>query len=563
MMPWRSRLGCVMVLLLLLAVLLLGRLFDLTLWHRAFLLHQGQQRHLRVMNVPGDRGMILDRWGDPLAVSTLTVAVWANPSLVQFQAEQLPALASVLQMSPVAIQKRLQLNAQKSFVYLKRGLPPVAAQQLKDLAVSGIFTIREPKRFYPQGQVTAHVVGLADIDDHGQEGLELGMDRWLQGRPGKKMVLKDRLGHVISDIETVRMSEPGQDVRLSVDHRLQYLAYQVLTDTVAKYHAHSGSAVILDVKTGEVLAMVNAPSYNPNHRPKVADGRFRNRAMTDVFEPGSTFKALTVIAALESGQFNADTPIDTAPGYMMLNGKAVREVHGSLGVLTVTQALQRSSNVAMAKMVLATPRDRFVQLLSRMGVGRPTQTVFPGEVAGRLPDLDQMRDIDLASLSFGYGVSLTPLQLASVYAVIANHGEKVPITFLRRDHWPSGQQVVSPKVADQVLHMLERVTAKGGTGYAARVSHYRVAGKTGTAQVATRGGYDATRHVASFVGMAPVSDPELVVAVVVREPEGKKYYGSQVAAPAFASIMSGALRLIDSTPDDLAVHQVVEEGVHD
>lgn len=550
-MLWRSRLGVIMVLLLIMVAALLWRLFDMTVMERDFLLKQGQQRFVRVVSEHGYRGMILDRNGEPLAVSTAMASVWVNPQLLTLTASSLSHLARLIHMTPQAITTRLQQHPDKSFVYLKRGLPPVVAQQLRALAVPGVFTQREHRRFYPKAQVMAHVVGLADIDDRGQEGIELGMEASLRGQPGKKVVLKDRLGRMVADLEALKVPEQGQHVQLSIDHNLQFLAYTILQRSVDQYHAHSGSVVILDVKTGEVLAMANVPSYNPNQRPKQNDGRFRNRALTDVFEPGSTLKAMSIAAALETGRFHPDTLIDTHPGYLVLDGKKVHDAHDDLGVISLTQALKRSSNVAVAKMALSVPPQRMLALFKALGFGRRTQDVFPGEVSGHLPVLAQMRDIDVASLSFGYGVSVTALQLASAYATVANHGMKMPVTFLYRDHGVQGRQVISPKVADQVLAMLTTVVAPGGTGVNAKVPNYHVAGKTGTAEIAGPGGYDKHRHVASFVGVAPASDPCLVVAVVLHEPQGKRYFGSQVAAPAFAQIMAGALRLLNVTPDAL------------
>lgn len=547
----QQRLWIVAAVLVVLALCVVARLFDLTVLKRSFLMEQGKQRFVRVIQEPGNRGMIVDRHDQPLAVSTMMIAVWVNPQVCTLNAMQLEQLSAILKLPDTTIARMLKQHANRAFLYLKRGLPPVVAHQIKALHIPGLFIQREYRRFYPHAQVTAQVIGLTNIDDEGQEGLELTMNQWLQGQDGKRVVLKDRLGHIVADVEELKVPEHGQEVALSLDERIQYIAYRAIEQVVSETHARSASAVVLDVPTGEVLALANMPSYNPNRRPSGTDPRVRNRALTDLFEPGSTIKPFSVAAALMSGQYEPATMINTHPGKMVVDGRTISDVHKDLGVISLSEVLKKSSNVGVSRVALKIGADPVLSLYHAVGFGEPTQHLFPGEVAGHLPELYDMHRIDLATLSYGYGLSVTALQLASAYAVIANHGVKVPVTLLRREKKPIGHEVMPARVADEVLGMLETVVDQGGTGVRAQVPGFRVAGKTGTAEVAGPGGYDRRRHIASFVGMAPASHPRLVVAVVVREPQGRRYYASQVAAPVFAMIMSHALRLMNVTTDDI------------
>ena len=548
---FRWRLFFVLGLLSVALIGLVWRLVDLNILNRSFLLKQSKARILRHIKIPAYRGMITDRLGSPLAISAPVESVWVNPKLLKITSKQIIQLAKILNVSPHYIQHRLRHDAGKGFLYLKRSNPPVVAGQVNALQIPGVFTLREYKRYYPEGEVTSHVVGLTNVDDQGQEGLELAYEKWLGGFPGEKEVIKDRLGHVISNIALLKDPQQGHELVLSLDHRIQYLAYNELKKTVDKYHAKSGSIVVLDVKTGEILAMVNQPTYNPNRRPKDHDGRYRNRAVTDMFEPGSTIKAFNIALALQSNKYKPTTTINTNPGRMKIGGYTIKDDGLNHGVIDLTQVLQKSSNIGAAKILLSMPPQNYWNLLQQFGFGQRTLSSFPGETAGRVVPRSEWYPSVVATLAYGYGLAVTTLQLAHAYAILANHGVKVPVTFLRQSAAPTEQRVISAEVADTVISMLRSVVEQGGTGTRAKVPGYTVAGKTGTAYIANSKGYDRHRYIANFVGVAPATDPKLVVAVVVRNPKGQ-HFGGLVAAPAFSHVMSGALRILDVAPDDIA-----------
>lgn len=547
----RWRLIFIIGLLLIATAILIWRLVYLSVIERHFLQQQSDMRALRTINIPAYRGMITDRNGNPLAISTPVDSVWMNPQMFHATVQQKIQLANLLQLSVRDINAKLKRNSKRQFAYLKRRVNPPISKKIKALEITGIFFQREYRRYYPEGAVTAHVLGFTNIDDQGQEGLELAFNKWLRGIPGRERVVKDRLGQTIAVVNVLRESRQGHDLVLSLDSRIQYLSFRVLKATVKKYDAASGSVVVLDPKTGEILAMVNMPSYNPNDPPKVEDGSYRNRAVTDVFEPGSTMKSFSMVSALESGKYTPNMLINTNPGWLMMDGYKITDDGLNHGIITVTQVLQKSSNVGMAKMTLSLPPMHLWHVLRRLGFGQRTRSGFPGEVNGSLLEHKIWRPVDLATLSFGYGISVTVLQLAHAYAVLADHGIKVPVTFLKRNKIPQGQQEVSRKVADEMLLMLETVLEPGGTAMRARVPDYFVAGKTGTAYIAGPHGYEKNHYMASFVGIAPVTNPRLVVAVVIRNPRRIAHFGGLVAAPAFAKIMGGALRFLNVTPDDL------------
>ena len=526
------------------------RMFQLSILERGFLLKQSNARVLRQVNIPANRGMITDRNGVPLAVSTPVDSVWANPHMFVANTYQLDHLAKLLHSLPTNIEKRIDANPRLQFVYLKRGIVPQTVAKVKAFKIPGVFFQRGFRRYYPEGPVMAHVLGFTNIDDQGQEGLELAYNKWLAGSPGKKEVVKDRLGQIVADVDVIKEPDQGQNLVLSIDSRIQYLAYRELLDTVNKFHAVSGSVVVLNDKTGEILAMVNVPSYNPNQRPKIHDSRYRNRAVTDVFEPGSTMKAFSVANALDSGKYTPKSIINTSPGWIVIDGNKIQDDVDN-GVINVTQVLQKSSNVGVAKITLSLPPTSLWNLLHSVGFGERTHSGFPGETSGVLLERRIWRPTDLATLSFGYGISVTALQLAHAYAIIANGGIKVPVTFLKRMHPVQGVRAIKAKTAKEMLTMLQTVLQPGGTGTRGRVPNYIVAGKTGTAYIAGHDGYYKNRYTASFVGIAPASNPQLVVAVVIHDVQGKRHFGGQVAAPAFAAIMSGALRFLNIPPDDL------------
>jgi cell division protein FtsI (penicillin-binding protein 3) len=542
---YKGRFYFFVVILALCLIALIWRMQDLSIHQRSFLQQQSDVRTIRVIDIPAHRGMITDRNSAPLAVSTPVDAIWINPQIFIATPEQLTELAKLLHISYHSLQNKISQNSGRYFVYLKRHVAPGLCDQVKALDISGLFFQREYRRYYPEAEVTAHILGFTNVDDRGQEGLELAYDSWLQGIPGKRKVLKDRLGHVVAVMNTIRDPQQGHDLALSIDRRIQYLAYLELKETVQKYHADSGSAVVLDVKTGEILAMANQPSYNPNDRPaNEHDGRYRNRAVTDVFEPGSTMKTFSIASALESNKYKPSTEIDTNPGWYVIDGNTISDEGINHKVLTVAGVLQKSSNIGIAKMTLSLQAQHLWNVLHAFGFGERTVSGFPGETAGSLVNHPIWRPFVLATLSFGYGVSVTPLQLADAYAVIATGGIKRPVTFIKVDNPPLGEEVISSKVAHQMLVMLESVIESGGTGIRASIPGYRVAGKTGTAYIAGLHGYNKERYVASFVGIAPVNDPRLVVAVVIKDPQDQ-HFGGLVAAPAFAHIMGKALRIMD------------------
>lgn len=548
---FRWRFISVYLLFLALLFLLLGRLSYLTVWDRAFLLKQNQARVLRVVSIPAYRGMVQDRNGKPLAISVPAVSVWVNPQTFAPSPSQLKHLASLLSLPESWINSRLQKKRKtgSEFLYLKRRIASDVVQKIKELNSHGLYFQHEYRRFYPEGEVSAHVVGLTNVDNQGQEGLELGYNQWLSGSPGSKRVIKDRLGHVIAEVGLLKQPIQGRDLVLSLDRRIQFLAYSVLSDTVEQYHAKAGSVVVLDPRTGEIIAMANVPAYDPNGGLGLHDERYRNRAVTDMFEPGSTIKPFNVALALESGQYTKETPINANPGWMRIGGYTIRDEHNN-GVINLTELLRKSSNIGAAKVMLSLEPKAYWRLLRGMGFGQRSASGFPGEASGVLTDRDIWQPSVIASMAYGYGMSVTTLQLAQAYAVLANQGKHAPITFLRQNTPPQATTIISPNIAKQLCGMLEAVVNKGGTGERAHLAGYRVAGKTGTAYTASLRGYDKTRYVSSFVGFAPVSHPALVIAVVIFEPQGR-HFGAQVAAPAFARILSGTLRLLNISPDAL------------
>jgi cell division protein FtsI (penicillin-binding protein 3) len=529
------------------------RLIDLGIKDRSFLLQQSDARVVRVVSTPAYRGMITDRSGAPLAISTPVDSVWINPQMFDPTSAQITQLAGLLGVPLNETKQWLNKDTQREFVYLKRGLPPEMVDRIKALNIPGLFSQREYHRFYPEGEIAAHLIGFTNVDDNGQEGLELAYNKLLAGIPGKEEVQKDRLGHVVAVLNLISQPQQGHDLVLSIDDRVQYIAYRALLNAVTEFKASAASAVVLSAKTGEILAMANVPSYNPNHRPTGRSDRYRNRAATDVFEPGSTMKPFSIYTALKSGKYTPNTLIDTNPGWLMIDGHRITDVEANNGILTVTQVLQKSSNIGTAKMLLALPPQALWGVLHGVGFGERTNSGFPGEVNGVLPQHTRWPTIDYATLSFGYGISITALQLAQAYHVIANKGIKIPVTFTKQDAPPLGKRVMDMKVTQEIIAILETVVKKGGTATAAKVAGYRVAGKTGTAYIAGRNGYDKhDRHyTASFVGFAPVSNPQLVVAVVLHDPDRKEHFGGEVAAPAFAQVMGQTLRLMNIPPDDL------------
>ncbi|MEK6730911.1 MAG: penicillin-binding protein 2 [Pseudomonadota bacterium] len=550
----RWRFYFILIVFFLVTGVLIGRLVYLTVLDHPFLLKQGNARSLRVIQTPAYRGMILDRRGDSLAISTPVDSVWINPKDFPDTRDNVLPLTKALGISVAQVRDLLKRYSTKEFAYLKRGVTPDVAKKIQELAIPGVYLQRGYRRYYPTGAVASQELGFTNVDDQGQEGLELAYDNWLAGEPGEQRVLKDRYGQVVANIAELSPGKPGRDLTVSLDNRIQYLAYSVLASTVREYGAESGSIVVLNPKTGEILAMTNYPSFNSNQRVTKKNKSMRNAAETDMFEPGSTMKTFSIASALDSGKYTAHSIIHTAPGYLKVEKNIVRDEENN-GDITVTQVLQKSSNVGVTQMTLSLPPEHFVDLLRRVGFGDQTQDGFPGESPGKLSDSKEWRPFELATLAFGYGISITPIQLAQAYEIVANDGLHCPLTFLKRDTVVTCSRAMDEKAARSMLAMLETVVTNDGTGFKARLKDYRVAGKTGTAYVAGQHGYNWRNVNSSFVGIAPVSDPQLVVAVVIRKPH-KSHYGADVAAPAFSAVMSGALHFLNVPSDKLMNGQV-------
>jgi cell division protein FtsI (penicillin-binding protein 3) len=544
------------------ALLLLWKAVSLQVLDKEFLVSQGEARHLRVVTLPAHRGMILDRNGEPLAISTPVESVWVNPQELANEQQRMPELSRLLELKQASITALLASRADREFLYLKRHITPALAAQVEALEIPGVYLQREYRRYYPDGEVTAHVVGFTNVDDIGQEGLELAYEDWLNGEPGAKRVIKDGKSHIIEDVESISRPNPGKDLTLSIDRRIQYLAYRELVAVMQEHKARAASAVVLDVKSGEVLAMVNQPSYNPNKRQQLQRSALRNRAITDVFEPGSTMKPFVVASALESGRYVPSTPVSTSPGWMRVGVNTVRDVH-DYGELDVSGVLRKSSNVGITKIALSLPAESIWTRFSDLGFGAQTFSGFPGEASGLLPHYSGWNAIETATISFGYGISVTPLQLAQSYAVLAADGMRRSITFLHGTGSAEERRIMPAAVARQVRDMLEQAVGVDGTAPEARITGFRVAGKTGTVRKSVSGGYSDRQYLSVFAGMAPASDPRLVMVVMVDEPAGSKYYGGQVAAPVFSRVMAGALRLLAVTPDDVPLLQTRKPGGDD
>ncbi|STX50700.1 transpeptidase involved in septal peptidoglycan synthesis (penicillin-binding protein 3) [Legionella busanensis] len=544
----RSRLAAISIFFIMIFSILAWRILDLTVLHRQFLKGQGDARSLRVQDIPAYRGMITDRQGIPLAVSTPVQSVWVNPKEFSPTKEQLDKLAKLISVKAQTLVERVKHANSREFLYLQRQLPPTLTKKIEQLKIPGVNFQQEFKRYYPEADSAAQLIGFTNIDDVGIEGLELAYQDWLMGIPGKKRVLKDKMGRVIEELGIIKEPRSGQDLVLSIDRRIQYLAYHELQNTLEKFSAKSGSVVVLDTQTGEILAAANYPSFNPNARGRYSRDKYRNKALTDVFEPGSVIKAFSIASALSSGLVKPETIIDTRPSWMVVHGRTIRDIH-NYGVLDVTGVLQHSSNVGVTKMILLSPPEQYIGLLQRSGFGQRTESSYPGESDGSIVRIKDANPFVLATLSFGYGLSVTALQLAKGYLIFANGGKTLPVTLLHKEAMEAGQQVIDEKTANAVLNMLEAVLGNEGTGKLARIPGYRVAGKTGTARIAGKKGYQENKHIASFVGIAPVSRPKLIVVVVIHEPTRNSYYGAAVAAPLFAQVMSGSLRILNIPPD--------------
>ncbi|UGB46110.1 penicillin-binding protein 2 [Frateuria edaphi] len=546
----RKRMLLVVGVLSLASLGLVARAFDLQVMRKQFYQDQGDARFLREVKIPVSRGTIFDRNGEPLAVSTPVMSIWANPPQVLESADRIPDLAAALGVDAGELKERLAQRADREFVYLRRQMPPEAAEAVLDLDIPGINAQREYRRYYPSGEVTAHVLGFTNIDDHGQEGLELAFDDWLSGKPGAKRVIRDRMGHVVEDVEQVREPKPGKSLMLSIDRRIQFLAYNELKNALTEFDASSGSMVILDVPTGEVLAMVNLPTYNPNSLSGSKFSDRRNRAVTDLIEPGSTIKPVLMAAALSSGKYTPTSPlIDTTGGHWYFQGHDIHDTH-NYGLLTPTGVITKSSNVGAARIAMTLDTALMYNTYRAFGFGNSTSSGFPGESSGLLRIGRDWRPLEQAIMGYGYGLNVTPLQLANAYATLGDHGVMHSPSFIK-DADNEAKAIVSRQVADEIVRMMETVTAPGGTATTARIANYIVAGKTGTAHKAAAGGYSRNNYTAAFAGLVPASNPRLVGVVIIDDPQKRSYYGGMVSAPVFARVMEGALRLLDVPPDNI------------
>ncbi|MEX2130993.1 MAG: penicillin-binding protein 2 [Pseudohongiellaceae bacterium] len=549
-----------------LCVLTIGwKVGSLQIFERDFLQGQGDARTIRTEPVIAHRGIITDRNGEPLAVSTPVKSIWVNPKEISRDPGAIETLAALLEMNKDDLTDTVTVNAGREFLYVKRRLPPALVDNVIAQKLTGVYAQQEFQRYYPQGEVTAHLIGFNNVDDAGQEGLELTYDEWLRGTPGKRQVVKDRRGRIIEELNTIETAQPGNNLQLSIDFRLQNIAYRELKAEYITRRAKAASVVIMDVATGEILAMASQPSYNPNARSSLSDfSVMRNRAVADVFEPGSTVKAFTVAAALETGRYTPETLVETR-GWMMVEGKEVKD-SANYGVLTVEKIITKSSNVGSTKIALDIGPEPIRSVMERVGLGVDTGTGFPGERTGILPNHRRWSRIETATLSFGYGLSVSALQLIRAYGVIAGGGILRPVSLVKLDEARLAalpvEQVISPVITEQVMSMLRTVVdAKlGGTAVEANVPFYTVAGKTGTARVVGEFGYDADLHNSLFIGMAPASNPEIVVLVIINEPQGSEHYGGQVAAPVFSRIVSGAMRILNIPPDNIGAANLTNPG---
>ena len=554
---WRIHLILFGMFLCVLAII--WKVTNLHITERDFLQDQGDRRTIRTVPLVANRGLITDRNGEPLAVSTPVQSIWVDPSKISGDPETIKALAKNLELNEEVLIQNLKLKSNLKFHYIKRRLPPSEAEKILRLSVEGVYSQQEYQRFYPQGEVAAHLVGFSNMDDVGQEGLELTYDNWLKGVPGRRQVMQDRRGNIIEELNTIQTAQPGNSLELSIDFRIQNIAYRELKEEFVARRARAASIVILDVNTGEVLAMANQPSYNPNAKSDIKDfSVIRNRAITDVFEPGSTVKAFTIAAALETGLYQPDTIIETSPGWMMVSGNEVKDLF-DYGTLTTTGVITKSSNVGSSKIALDIGAEPIRDLLSRLGFGDVLGTGFPGERTGVLPNPRKWGRHVTATFSFGYGLSATALQLASAYSVLADNGIRKPVSLLKLSDEAvidlPRQQVLSPEITVNLRKMLRTVVDadSGGSALEANVPFYSVAGKTGTAHVVGEKGYEENLHNSLFVGMVPASNPQIVIVIVVNEPKGEEHYGGQVAAPVFSRVASGAMRILNIAPDLLPV----------
>ncbi len=552
-LEFRGRFMLILGFLLFFACAIAARIVYLHVFHHEFLAMQGDARAMRHIPIPAHRGVITDRNGEPLAVSTPVMTLWANPKELMKDKARWAELAGALELKPAELAQKIETNAGREFMYLARRLTPEHGQKVLDRKIAGVYSREEFQRFYPAGEVAAQLVGFTNIDDRGQEGIELAFDQWLTGVPGKRQVIKDRRGDLIRDLQVKENAKPGKELALSIDLRLQYLAHRELRNTILEFEAKAGSLVMIDVRTGEILAMVNHPTYNPNNRRSLDPQATRNRALIDVFEPGSTVKPFSIAAAIGTGRWQPESKVDTGNGQMRIGRYTIRDVSRG-GNLNLTEVLMKSSNVAISKIALDIGAQPVYDVMQGVGFGADTGLGFPGERVGQLPMHRKWGQAETATLAYGYGVSVTAVQLAHAYAVLGNQGRNMPLSLLRRDREvEQGAQVIDPKISRDVMKMLQAVVEEnGGGGARAKVVGYHVGGKSGTAKkLAAGGGYTKSSYRSLFSGVGPVDNPRVATVVVIDEPSKGGYYGGLVAAPVFGRVMAGALRILNVRPDNL------------
>ena len=552
----RGRVMLVVGALALCSFSLVGRAAYVQLINADFYQRQGNERFIRDIEIPTSRGMITDRNGEPVAVSSPVESIWCDPKELLKNPDRLPELAQALGEPLESLTRRVSQRAEKEFYYLKRRINPDEAKKILAHNVPGVYSKREFRRFYPQGEAMAHVLGFTNIDDRGQEGVELAFDEWLRGSPGAKKVIRDNRGRIVENVDLVKQAQPGKDLTLSIDRRIQFLAYRELRNALVSNGASSGSAVVLDIATGEVLAMVNLPSFNPNNVEAGKRDAHRNRAVTDLFEPGSTAKPITVAAALEAGVIKPGTVFDTSPGWIP-NGKYRTTDTHNYGMLDTTGVIRKSSNVGASLIARRLSDQQFYDFFRKLGYGRSTRSGFPGEAPGLFPQTGRWSGTSKQTMSYGYGFAATPLQVAHAYATLANHGKAIQPTFVKGER-NQPRQVLDPAIAAEVMKMMQTVTEPGGTATQAAILGYHVAGKTGTSRKASGGGY-SRKYDSFFAGVVPVDNPRFAMAVVVNEPTQGSYYGGLVAGPVFHNVMEGALRLMDVPPDDIETWIAAQE----
>lgn len=525
------------------------RLWELHTVENEFLQAQGFKRALRTIPVTPFRGMIVDRHGHPLAISTPVKSIWVDPYTVDLKQKEWAQLAQLLEQEETAIKAAITKRKEKRFLYIKRHLPPALSNQIEMLNLKGVFFKTEYKRFYPDGEVFAHVLGLTNIDHQGIQGLEQSFDKVLAGKPGRYKVLKDRSGRKIGGFEYEILPENGENITLSLDTRIQYIAYKTLKEAVYSHRAQAGTVVVLDAQTSEILAMASQPSFNPNTKIEIMDSRFRNRAVTDTFEPGSVIKAISMVNILQSDKYTPHSKIDTTPGWVKVNNNLVKDFR-NYGVIDLNTVIKKSSNVGIAKLTLSLPPEMLIDTFRKMGFGQKTDSGYPGEASGFIDEIAAKRPFSLATMAFGYGLTATPLQVAQSYAILANNGQANPVTFIKRKELPPAEQVIPSDVAQAVSKMLQSTTQKGGTATRASLTGYSTAGKTGTVRKVNHNGYSENEHIAVFAGFAPANNPKVVIVVMIDNPTQGKFYGGEVAAPAFAKIAYGIMRYLNIPQDN-------------